>query len=87
MKFGSLLGGLAGSIGSKLIPIPGIDGGALGSYLGSLSGFKNGGTVGGPRGRGKVILAHSGEFVLPLNAKPTKRQRAIVAANKRKGKK
>jgi hypothetical protein len=40
MKFGSLLGSLAGSIGSKVLPIPGIDGGALGGFLGGLTGVQ-----------------------------------------------
>ena len=87
MKFGSLLGGLAGAIGSNLLPIPGVDGQMLGSAIGGLAPFKTGGTVPGKRGRARVILAHSGEIVLPLNCKATKGQRAIIARNKRNAKK
>lgn len=83
MGFGSLLGGLAGSIGSQLFPIAGIDGQKLGSALGALSGFKTGGHV---KKTGPAYL-HKGEFVLSANAKPTKKQRAIVAKNKRLAKK
>ena len=86
-KFGSLFGNLAGQIGGKLFPIPGItDGGALGGAIGSLLPFKTGGKVPGRRGSPRVILAHGSEYVLPSNAKPTKSQRAIVARNKRKAK-
>ena len=87
MKFGSLLGSLAGSIGSKLAPIPGVDGEALGGFLGSLAPFKTGGKVPGRRGRAMPILAHSGEIVLPLNARATRGQLRIIASNKRKAKK
>ena len=84
MKFGSILGSLAGAIGSKLAPIPGVDGATLGGAIGGLMPFKNGGAV-GPRNR--ACLLHKNEYVLPANAKPTKAQRAIVAKNKRNAKK
>jgi hypothetical protein len=83
-KFGSILGRALGSIGSQLIPVKGIDGGAVGELLGGLAPFKTGGAV-GPRNR--ACLLHANEFVLPANAKPTKAQRAIVAKNKRNAKK
>ena len=83
-KIGGLLGGLAGAIGSKLMPIPGVDGQALGTAIGGLAPFKTGGPV-GPRKR--ACLLHPNEFVLPANAKPTKAQKAIVAKNKRNAKK
>ena len=85
--FGSLLGGRLGAIGSKFLPIPGVDGQVLGTALGGLAPFKNGGAVGGKKGKAKVILAHGGEYVLPANAKPTKAQKAIVARNKKNAKK
>jgi|GEM_PF-1070422 len=44
-KFGSALGGLAGSIGSQILPIPGVDGNAFGSFLGGLLPFARGGMV------------------------------------------
>ncbi len=83
-KFGSILGGLAGAIGESVFKIPGVNGQQLGSAIGSLAPFKTGGPI-GPRNR--AIYAHANEFVLPSNAKPTKSQRAIVAANKRRAKK
>jgi hypothetical protein len=87
MKFGSILGRALGSIGSQLIPVKGIDGGAVGELLGGLAPFKNGGAVKGKKGKAIPILAHGGEYVLPANAKPTKAQRAIVARNKKNAKK
>ena len=84
--FGNLLGNLAGSLGSKFLPIPGVNGGELGGAIGGLMPFKNGGKVPGKKGKPKLILAHGGEFVLPSNAKPTKAQKAIVAKNKKRRK-
>ena len=81
-KFGSILGRALGSIGSAILPIKGIDGGAVGEALGGLAPFKNGGAVGKKK---RVILVHPNEYVLPANAKPTKAQKAIVAKNKAKG--
>ena len=84
--FGNFLGSIAGSLGQKLLPIPGVDGGQLGGAIGSLLPFSSGGKVPGKRGKAKVILAHGGEYILPANAKPTKVQKAIVAKNKVKAK-
>lgn len=82
--FGNILGRALGSIGSAILPIKGIDGGEVGSALGSLAPFKHGGAVGKKK---RVILVHPNEYVLPANAKPTKAQKAVVARNKAKGKK
>ena len=81
--FGNILGRALGSIGSALLPIKGIDGGEVGSALGSLAPFKKGGRVKktGP------IYAHKGEFVLPVGVAPTKAQKAKVAKKKAGGKK
>lgn len=83
MGFGSLLGRLAGTIGSALLPIKGVDGGELGATLGGLTGFKNGGRV---KRTGKALL-HKNEYVLPAGVPPTKAQRAKVAKKKAGGKK
>ena len=83
MGFGSLLGRLAGTIGSALLPIKGVDGGELGSALGGLTGFKNGGRV---KRTGKALV-HKGEYVLPVGVAPTKTQKAKVAKKKAGGKK
>ena len=82
MKFGSFLGKAIGSLGSALIPVKGIDGGAVGEALGGLAPFKTGGKI----KRTGPILAHKNEYILPANAKPTKAQRAVVAKNKAKAK-
>jgi hypothetical protein len=84
--FGSLLGQGLGALGSKFMPIEGVDGAKLGGMLGNLAPFKTGGKIPGKRGKAKVILAHGGEYVLPANAKPTAAQRAIVARNKKAAK-
>ena len=86
---GGLLGKGLGHIGEGIFgKTAGINGAELGGGLGeALLPFKNGGAVGGKRGKAKVILAHGGEYVLPVNAKPTKAQKAIVARNKKNAKK
>tara|TARA_R110002153_G_scaffold148527_2_gene299916 strand:- start:355 stop:630 length:276 start_codon:yes stop_codon:yes gene_type:complete len=84
--FGSLLGGEIGKL------IGGKKHSGLGSTLGTIAGdflpFENGGRVEVKKGRKtqKAIL-HKNEYVLPANAKPTKKQKAIVAKNKRDAKK
>ena len=66
-----------GNIGSTL-------GRAAGGFVGAaLSPFATGGYVQGKRGAPTPILAHAGEFVVPLNAKATIAQKRIVAHNKR----
>ena len=51
--------------------------------LGALAPFKTGGKVKGKKGMPVMIEAHGGEWVLPLNAKPTKKQKSIIQKNKR----
>ena len=41
--FGSTLGSILGGLGSAFMPIPGVNGQQLGSYLGGLAGFRRGG--------------------------------------------
>jgi hypothetical protein len=41
--FGSTIGSLLGGLGSAFMPIPGVDGRALGSFLGGMTGLKRGG--------------------------------------------
>jgi len=48
--------------------------------------FKTGGRVPGKKGKAIKIVAHSGEYILPLNVKPTKAQKAVVRKNKLKKK-
>lgn len=49
--------------------------------------MRTGGHIPGKRNKAVPIIAHGSEYVLPANAKPTKKQKAIVASNKRKQKK
>ena len=49
--------------------------------------LKTGGYIPGKRNKAVPIIAHGSEYILPSNAKPTKKQKAIVASNKRKQKK
>lgn len=49
--------------------------------------LSTGGFVKGPRKRAVPAILHGSEYVLPHNAKPTKKQKAIVASNKKKQKK
>lgn len=81
--WGNLLGQGLGAIGSKLLPIKGIDGQAVGGALGSLAPFKKG----GPIKRTGPIYAHKGEYILPKGVPPTKAQKAKVAKKKAGGKK
>lgn len=55
-------------------------GGGIGGFL---SPFATGGVVGKGMKRGSPvpILAHAGEVVLPLNAKPTKKQMNVIEKN------
>jgi hypothetical protein len=46
--FGKLLGGLAGSLGSALLPIPGANGKQIGEHIGSMLPFQHGGMVTNP---------------------------------------
>lgn len=52
-----------------------------------IASFKTGGVVPGPRGKPRLIMAHGGEGIVPLNSKLTAGQKKIIANNKKKGKK
>ena len=58
-------------------------GSAVGGFAGGLLPFKNGGKVPGPKGKPKVILAHSGEWVLPVSVPPTKEQKSKIEKQKK----
>jgi hypothetical protein len=49
--------------------------------------LKTGGHIPGKRHKAVPIIAHGSEYILPANAKPTKKQKAIVASNRKKAKK
>jgi uncharacterized protein YcfJ len=88
---GSALGNMAGNyIGKKYLGDDykgqtALIGSTLGGLAGSLiPGFKNGGRVPGKKkGEPKIILAHSGEFILPTDIKPTKEQRSLIEKRKK----
>jgi hypothetical protein len=61
-----------GSFGQEL-------GSVAGGALGAMLPFKKGGRVPGKKGAAKKIIAHGGEYVLPVGVKPTKAQKAAVA--------
>ena len=82
-KYGSIPGRALGWLGSAILPIKGIDGGAVGVALGGLPGFKNGGRV---KRTGKALI-HKGEYILPVGVAPTEAQKAKVAKKKAGGKK
>ena len=85
---GAAVGNFAGgALGAKL---GGKGGKKIGSAIGSVAGgflspYKNGGTVKGPKkGKSIQIIAHTGEYILPIGVKPTKAQKAQVAKRKKK---
>ena len=49
--------------------------------------FRNGGTVKGKKGKGRLAVVHGGEFVLPVGVKPTVAQKKEVAKRKARAKK
>lgn len=87
--FGSLLGQGLGKLGENFLgKTAGIDGSTLGGSLGgSLLPFKTGGKVPGRKGKARVILAHSGEYVLPCGVNATAFQKKEVAKRKKRASK
>ena len=49
--------------------------------------FRNGGTVKGKKGKGRLAVVHGGEYVLPVGVKPTASQKSAVAKRKARAKK
>lgn len=69
--FGNLIGQGLGKLTENLVGKE-FGGANIGVSLGgSLIPFKNGGTVPGRKGKPRVILAHSGEYILPCGVSPT----------------
>ena len=57
----------------------------IGAAAGGLLPYKCGGVVKGPKkGKPVKIIAHTGEYILPVGVKPTKKQKAQVAKRKKK---
>lgn len=48
--------------------------------------LKTGGRIPGGRNKPVHFIGHGSEYILPANASPTKKQKAIVASNKKKQK-
>lgn len=90
---GASIGGYAGSglgeaIGKKYGGSIGQEAGknigrVAGTALGGLLPFKTGGRVPGKKGAPKKILAHGGEYVLPVGVKPTEAQVKAVESKKK----
>jgi len=84
---GSAVGSFAGSKLGK--HFGGKKGEHIGKVIGAAAGgllpYKNGGVVKGPKkGKAVKIIAHTGEYILPVGVKPTKKQKAQVAKRKKK---
>ena len=54
-------------------------GSAVGGAGGSLLPFRRGGRIRAPRGKPVPILAHGGEYILPVGVAPTMKQKREVA--------
>ena len=70
-------------------------GAGVGSVLGPAAGsyaieaalaFRTGGKIPGKKGKPVKVILHGGEYVLPINSKPTKFQKQVVKKNKLKKK-
>ena len=48
--------------------------------------LKTGGYINVPRNKTRFAILHGGETVLPANAKATKKQKSVIASNKKKQK-
>ena len=69
---GSVLGPAAGSYAIEAAP--------------ALLAFRTGGKIPGKKGKPVKVILHGGEYVLPINSKPTKFQKQVVKKNKLKKK-
>ena len=83
---GSAVGSFAGSKLGK--HFGGKKGEHIGKVIGAAAGgllpYKNGGVVKGPKkGKAVKIIAHTGEYILPVGVNPTKKQKAQVAKRKK----
>jgi len=87
-KLGSGISKTAKNIGSSAVNTFST---GLGKQLGqyaleaapALLAFKNGGKIPGRKGKAVKIIAHSGEFILPIRVKPTSYQKKEVAKMKK----
>ena len=76
---GKVLGGAAGAAIISAAPY-------VAEAAPALLAFRTGGRIPGKKGKAIKVIAHSGEYILPLNVKPTKAQKAVVRKNKSKKK-
>ena len=83
---GPVSGFLGGTLG-KQIGGKGIGGDILGGLFGAAGTLLPWYETGGKVKQTGPAMVHKNEYVLPANAKPTKRQRAIVKKNKKNKKK
>ncbi len=80
---GPVSGFLASQVGKK-VGGKGIEGDVLGALFGAAGSFLPWYETGGKVKHTGPAMVHKDEYVLPANAKPTKRQKAIVKKNKKK---
>ena len=80
---GPVSGFFAGQAG-KAIGGKGIKGDVLGGLFGAAGSLLPWYETGGKVTHTGPAMVHKSEYILPANAKPTKRQRAIVKKNKQK---
>ena len=76
---GKVLGGAAGAAIISAAPY-------VADAAPALLAFRTGGRIPGKKGKAIKVIAHSGEYILPLNVKPTKAQKAGVRKYKSKKK-
>ena len=79
-----IIGGIAGGALGKKLGGDGIGGDILGGLFSAGGGLIPWFETGGHVDRNGVAYLHKIEFVVPANAKATKKQKAIVRKNKRK---
>ena len=83
---GKSLGGVLGAAAGKAI-LSGLTTAApVAEEAAPLLLLKTGGYINVPRNKTRFAILHGGETVLPANAKATKKQKSVIASNKKKQK-
>ena len=81
---GKSLGGVLGAAAGKAI-LSGLTTAApVAEEAAPLLLLKTGGYIAGPRNKPRLAILHGGESVIPANAKITKKQKSVIASNKKK---
>lgn len=85
-KFTNAVGGAAGQVIGKAAGKQLLSSLATQAEEGAVMALKTGGRVPGGRNKPVMFVGHGSEYILPANAKPTKKQKSIVSKNKKKQK-